>query len=604
MAAALALSPCVSSSEVLDLRTARVTVTHEGLSAEPEREVALPYHWDRANKGHAGQALFVVPFTLTKVPEQPWGIYFRRVGNTADIWLNGALLAKLGDTRRPNGDDFAKGPQYVGIPPGLLRQDNVFQIVIRADGGRRGGLAGLVAGPEAEVRGLYLQSFRWRISASMLVTMFSLLVGLVALALWVTQVDPTHLPAERRDSVYLAAGVAELCWALRVGDAAIEHPPLGWPWWGVIAAAAFAGWICCIALFCHHVAGWHRHRSMLWVKPGLGLLFASSVVCSSLSLVLLQEIWLTAWFAAANLLFAGYAVVYLQAAVRRGNPDTLLLAIAGILNVAMGVRDWVVIRTGGDLGAVTWIRYSSLLFGLVLGYIVISRFRQASRQSRDLMATLETRVLEKELALQRSYQQVEQLARAQERSSERVRILRDMHDGVGSHISSAIRQMQSGHGNDRELLQTLRDALDHLKLTIDTIHLPPGDVNALLASMRYRLQPRFKASGIELQWSVDRLPLVPRLESNALQQLQFMVFEALSNVLQHAQATVLRIEACAIDANLCLRIVDNGTGFDTRAPWRKGLLSLQERAAAIGATLSIDSEHGTTVVQILIRRDS
>ncbi|MGE3347514.1 MAG: sensor histidine kinase [Ramlibacter sp.] len=602
LAWALALLPTLLHAEVFELTTARAVVIQEGRALQAGQEVALPYHWDRVNHNRPGAATLEVPFALAQVPEEPWGVYFPRIGNTADVWLNGTLLARLGNTRAPNGEDYAKGPQYLAIPPRLLQESNVFRIHIRADGGRRGGLSTLWVGPEDEARELYRDAFQLRVFASMGVTIFSLLVGVVALALWATQSDPAHLHTERRDSVYLAAAVAELCWALRVGDVAIEQPPLGWPLWGVIVTAAFAGWICCIALFCHHVAGWHRHRSMHWVRPGLWALFGSSMLCSGLSLVLHQPLWLTAWLGLANLLFVGYAAAYLWGALRSRQTEWLLLAAVGTLNVAMGVRDWVAIRLSGDLGAVTWIRYSSVLFGVVLGYIVVTRFRAASRQSRDLMANLADRVSQKELALQLSYDRVEQLAREQERLSERARILRDMHDGVGSHISSAIRQLQSGKASQHEVLQTLRDSLDQLKLTIDAMNLPPGDVTALLANLRYRLAPRFAASDIELQWDVDLLAPVPRLDAHAMRQLQFMVFEALSNVLQHAQARVLRIEAGARDGGVELRIIDDGRGFDVQLPWRKGLMSLRERAVAIGAELSVTSQPGRTVVGVLIDR--
>ncbi|MBX3656648.1 MAG: histidine kinase [Ramlibacter sp.] len=599
---ALAWMPALVQAQVLELSTARVTVMPQGRAAQAAQSVALPYHWDRMNQSLAGEALFDVPFSLEQVPDEPWGVFFQRIGNTADVWLNGTLLARLGNTRVPNGDDYVKGPQYLPIPARLLQRDNVFRIHIRADAGRRGGLSALVVGPESEARERYAESFQMRVAASMVVTIFSLLVGGVALALWATQSDPALLHTERRDSVYLAAGVAELCWALRVGDVAIEQPPLSWPWWGVVATAAFAGWICCIALFCHHVAGWHRHPSMRWVGPGLWALFGSSVVCATLSFTLYQPLWLTGWLGLANLLFVVYAAVYLWGAVRQPRVEWRLLAGVGTLNVAMGVRDWIAIRLSGDLSAVTWIRYSSVLFGVVLGYIVVTRFRAASRQSRDLMTNLAARVSEKEAALQQSYARVEQLAREQERHSERSRILRDMHDGVGSHISSAIRQLQSGKASPQEVLQTLRDSLDQLKLTIDAMNLPPGDITALLANLRYRLAPRFAASDIELQWDVDLLDPVPRLDAHAMRQLQFMVFEALSNVLQHAQARVLRIEATALDGGVELRIIDDGCGFDVGLPWRKGLLSLRERAAAVDAQLSLASQPGRTVVGILIDR--
>ncbi len=174
-----------------------------------------------------------------------------------------------------------------------------------------------------------------------------------------------------------------------------------------------------------------------------------------------------------------------------------------------------------------------------------------------------------------------------------------MHDGVGSHISSAIRQLESGRATPEQVLHTLRDSLDQLKLSIDTMHLPTGDITALLANLRYRLEPRFKALDMELQWGVDLLASMERLDDKAMRHLQYMVFEAVSNVLQHAHATVLRIELRA-GTGVRLRVIDNGRGFDPERVKLAGLRSLRERAAIIGAQLHIDSVPGHTTVDIVL----
>ncbi len=588
----------------VEIKAAHASFSVDGSSTR--EDVQLPYHWDRAQRSRSGTADFEMTFPLP-VPTfeeagAPYGIYLERIGNTADIYLNGTLLAHLGNTGVPNADDFAKGPQYVAVPQQLLQGVNTLRVHLRADGGRRGGLSTVMVGPEAQVQPPYRKSFNVRVSASFVVTAISLLVGAIALALWLTQTDPLHLLDSRRDSVYLCAGVAEFCWALRVGDVAIEHPPLGWPWWGVVITAAFAGWICCIALFCHHVAGWHRHRGMAWFRGFMAVLFGSSIVASFLSFQLHQPLYLTLWLGVANAFFVVYGSVYLWTALRQPDTGRLLLACAGALNIVVGVRDWVAIRISGGYGVDTWIRYSSVLFGLALGYLVISRFRMATAQARDLRANLEERVLLKETELQQSYLKMETLAREQERVGERSRILRDMHDGVGSHISAAIRQLQSGKASSDEVLLTLRDSLDQLKLSIDAMNLPPGDVTALLANLRYRLEPRFAASDIELQWDVDLVEPIERMDGGGMRQLQFMVFEALSNVLQHAHASVLRIEARATEEGAVLRIIDNGQGFDTGQPLRKGLQSMRERAMAIGAVLSMASAPGRTMIEVRLDR--
>ncbi|RYF40187.1 MAG: histidine kinase, partial [Comamonadaceae bacterium] len=179
---------------------------------------------------------------------------------------------------------------------------------------------------------------------------------------------------------------------------------------------------------------------------------------------------------------------------------------------------------------------------------------------------------------------------------ERERILRDMHDGVGSHISAAIRQLQSGQASDAELLRTLRDSLDQLKISIDSIHLPVGDVGALMAGLRYRMEPRFTASGVALEWAMDDLRPLSGLDGPAMRQLQFLLFEAISNVLQHAHASVLRIEAAMVAGPvLRVSVIDNGQGFDAE---RITPRALSERARAIGAGLTVQSRPGCTVVRI------
>jgi signal transduction histidine kinase len=596
-AAACALLAMAAGAVTTELTQARATITVDGSTTVTQ--VVLPYHLDREQGTRAAQATFEVQFRIPKQVDEPYGLYLARVGNSAEIWLNDSLLAQLGDIRQGNAADYSKAPQYVSIPAQLLQPDNVIRIHVRADGGRRGGLSSLVVGPDDEVQPMFEVASRWRMSASMAVAIFSLLVGTLALVLWATQLE-AGAGSATRDSIYLSAGVAEFCWAMRVGDIAIEHPPLPWPAWGVVMTAAFAGWICCIAVFAHHAAGWHRQPSMVWMRIALATLFGSSILASSLAYMLHQPLFLTAWLGCANLCFIVYTGVYLVAALRTPATEKLLVGLAGALNVAVGVRDWIAIRISGDYSQSTWIRYSSVLFGLALGYIVITRFRAATAQAYDLLANLASRVSEKEQELSLSYARLDELGREQVRAAERTRILRDMHDGVGSHLSSAIRQLESGRADREHVLQTLRDSLDQLKLSIDAMHLPPGDVTALLANLRYRLEPRFAALDVELQWHVDELAVVRGFDGPAMRHLQFMVFEALSNVLQHARARVLRIEASASGSGALLRIIDDGCGFDVGRPLRQGLASMRERAAAIGAKLSLKSQPGRTVIEIVL----
>ena len=587
-----------SLANQLELRHAHVSVTVGQQTRE--QDITLPYHWDRHNPGQPGKAEFQFVFDLPSANRDPWALYIPKLGNAYEVWLNGMLIERQGDMALFNGADHSQMPHFVPISPGELQTSNHLVVRIRADVGRRGGLSRLLIGPQEEVHPVYRSKHFLHGTLSLMIAMFSLVVGLLALALWASQNNNQQSGWLNRDPLYLYAGLAEFFWAFGVGYAMFEDPPLPWPWWGLLPMMALGIWCCAMVLFCIEVAGWRDRPGVAGFRRGILTTLATGPLLGSWALAGGQPLALTLWYAAMGLAFSGFAVVFLRQALKASTWGHRMVAVAMMLNLVVGLRDLYVFRIEQDYAQITYLRFSSVLFGLTLAAIVITRFRQAQAQARELMTTMAQRISDKERELQHSFDQLELLAREQASAAERTRILRDMHDGVGSHISSAIRQLQSGQADPDELLQTLRDSLDQLKLSIDAMNLPPGDVTSLLANLRYRLEPRFAASGIELQWEVSELPHHPGLDTPAMRQLQFMVFEALSNVLQHAQAHRLTIEARPQEQGFRMRIIDDGRGFDTALPRRKGLQSMQERAQAIGARLSLQSRPGQTVVEITL----
>jgi signal transduction histidine kinase len=288
--------------------------------------------------------------------------------------------------------------------------------------------------------------------------------------------------------------------------------------------------------------------------------------------------------------------VFIAGSCLRPSVARVLISTAIAVTLVVGTRDWYVIRVSGAYGDISYLRYASVAFGLALLSIVVFRFRAASVQARQLLDTLATQLALREAELALTYGRIEHAATEHARTQERERILADMHDGVGTHLSAAIRQLQSGRARHEDLLDTLRDSLDQLKLSIDLTRLPSGDVGALLAALRYRLENRLTVLGLSFDWAVDELPLLPRLDERAIGLLQYFLFEAISNVLQHARASVLRVEARMDGAVLRLALIDDGKGFDaTRAP-----RALAERAQSLGARLTIESRPGRTQVRLEI----
>ena len=361
-------------------------------------------------------------------------------------------------------------------------------------------------------------------------------------------------------------------------------------------------------LFCLEVAGWQKRRSAIRLRRWLFFLVAITPLLVTLALVQNWPWLMTVTYLIEGLTFIVFGVWFFIGMLRQSSLPAKLLAGALLFNVAVGLRDIYVLRIDIDYVNFTWLRFSSVLFGATLSIIVLARFRLLSSQTRDLADTLTIRVRQKEQELTLAWAHSELLVRQQERDIERRNILRDMHDGVGSHISSAIRQLQSGKSNTSDVLLTLRDSLDQLKLSIDSMNQPVGDLNSLLANLRYRLEPRLKSTGIEMQWNVEQIPVVERLDANAMRQLQFLFFEIFSNIMQHAGASVVTLHAGLINNHfsadkeitpyIFMRVEDNGKGFDVRGTQQRGLLLMQQRAIALGCQLIVTSQPGLTGIEV------
>lgn len=194
--------------------------------------------------------------------------------------------------------------------------------------------------------------------------------------------------------------------------------------------------------------------------------------------------------------------------------------------------------------------------------------------------------------------------RAMERM--RLRIADDLHDDIGSELSSIAlesdliaRQLQPDGPQRARLLNvasTIRNAANNLRDVVWIVNPELDRVPDLVTRMRavagkmlVGLRYTIVSSGDPVDFSVD-------IEFK--RHVLMMFKEMLSNVLRHAGATHVRIEIEQKARRLRVCVRDDGVGFDTSARFEgRGLSSLHARAEAIGGTLTLESRPGagTTV---------
>jgi signal transduction histidine kinase len=159
---------------------------------------------------------------------------------------------------------------------------------------------------------------------------------------------------------------------------------------------------------------------------------------------------------------------------------------------------------------------------------------------------------------------------------------------AGAHYDQAIGQARSSLRDARRSMQALRyEAVDHHDL--------PAALRALVARAEGR-------PGLVVFGSIA--DAAPPWSSRAQSELLRMAQEAVTNALRHAQAQTLTVTWERTAEAWVLEVHDDGIGFGPgRGSDGMGLAILGERAARLGAVLSIESGPGRGTRIRVVRPD-
>jgi signal transduction histidine kinase len=219
---------------------------------------------------------------------------------------------------------------------------------------------------------------------------------------------------------------------------------------------------------------------------------------------------------------------------------------------------------------------------------------------RNMLATIVQRrqveSLSQQLKLQQS--QLQEAERERGVMSERQRLLRDMHDGVGASLISALKMIELGRMNLDEAAQVLRECLDDLRLVIDSLEPIDHDLVTLLATLRYRIGGRLERAGMAIEWEMTDVPPLHWLNAPQALEVLRIVQEALANILKHSRARRVRVSMALESAPgmgrvAALSVDDDGVGFDPNASTHgRGVKHMRHRARQIGGRFDIEAAPG------------
>lgn len=588
----LLVSTCVwaapASVPALTLRTAEAAPSGWDAAAPPATgwvPVTLPEDWSHRWPRHDGVVWYRLTWQQANA-DRPVGLLINQVTLADAVYVNGSLIHRDPSLVEPLSRSWIK-PQYFVIDAPTLRI-GTNSLLVRVSGlaNYQPGLGVVSVGAPSAVYAQYHIGWLIRYQLRLYNQAFFLAMGVVFLVLWLFR---------RRDMLYgwFAAST------LLIG---------AWDWnnvapstWPFGSTDAFQSWnmvfyvagTVALAVFLLRFCGkrWRRIEAVLWTYTGVVAL------CAAFAPHLLG-VWRFQLAAIDVALYFGVPSAFIGYALRKRQPDMLILALCLALPLLAIVHDvlrfFEVIRDRAYIASIT-APFTLVGMSVVLAY----RFAAAMRRVEDFNYQLRARVDSATARLSETLGREHRLALANAEIGARLNLVRDLHDGFGGSLVSAIAALEHGPAGvnpDARAVETLKTLRDDLHLVINaTTHAVGGGLLEPLESLRHRWSDRLDAAGIASHWrlaDIGRLQFPP---GNNLDVLRF-IQEALTNVLKHSGASEVHVDVDCQNATLRVEVRDDGSGFDPSSRSAgAGLASLASRAHRLNAELVIDTAPGCGV---------
>nr|WP_298930289.1 ATP-binding protein [uncultured Erythrobacter sp.] len=511
-------------------------------------------------------------FQLDAVPEAGLAILdIARVDNKSHF-ANGQLVSSRGSMALTEPTYRGNLVQIGQIPPAMLREGtNTVSIIALVASDREVFIAPPMLGDYADTTAKqswneFLQSDFRVITAALTLTL-ALLVGAVAAR-----------SSERRIALWLFALLAT--WGIYTTIPILSTFP-GGPWarsWSFAVSYLFLSicWPC-------FIDSWTR-KAWRYFQPFLIGLFLILAAFLGYEMLLSQT---ASSFAVGETVmnYAGTALVAVTV-IRLlwhfiTNPREERIwegALLLMLLFLSGMFLFDVISDGTNIG---YLQKSQPIILLALATAFFAGRFHLFRSAQQISALLQQKLYVREAELAEAHARETLLVREQAFGEERQRIMRDMHDGMGSQLMGMLLAARRGKAEPAKIAEGLQQVIDELRLMIDSMDSVGDSLGVALTGFRTRLQPRVEDAGFEFSWENRIADTLPTFAPRKTLQLFRIIQEAVTNALRHSGGDKIAIKIdCASSDNAMLEIEirDNGSGIAGPRLGGHGLENMQARA--------------------------
>ncbi|QLA79682.1 histidine kinase [Acidovorax sp. JMULE5] len=596
--------------------------------------VTLPDTWTTRWRAHGDSGWYRIDWERGCENGEPVALGIDGISVAGEVYSNGDLLWRDAFLVEPLSRSW-NVPRWWVLPESGL-QPEMNTVWVRAVGpvALGPGLRGVRLGDPSTVAAQHYRT-QWRQRTLYLIN--AVLCGMAGTLFLVVWALRHKTPA---GAAYGWFGLMALTWLLYLTTYLAYTQ---WPWPDAITRSRFSmvamvGYVLSACFFTLRFGGQRlpRVEQGLWALAAVGA-GTAVLVPDNIAGPWFGRVWQgSMWVFIANCLQFQWHAWRPQTEGRK--PLHMLLALCWLAVTALtvttlipGVDRWNVARN--------WAAFSGLLVislvMLLLGAQLMQRVRSVERFNRALTKGVTEARAELAQALAREHAHALERTRLQER----MQLAHDLHDGLGGSLMRSmalVEQAPQPLPNERaysqrlcrsrvraacepewlpqplpneRVLSLLKVLRDDLRQVIDQgssagAQVPDTPVQ-WAAPLRHRFTGIFDEMEVASHWD---MPLQWQGRPSALQCLSLtrLVEEALSNTIKHSRARHVHVQCTQPQRDvLCLRIEDDGVGFDVQAVQNAGvsvgMRSMAARAERMGGTLEVTSGAAGTVVSLVLR---
>ncbi len=548
--------------------------------------VALPHDWNALRPQKQGTTSYFIDFKLgTADVEALLAIYIPRIGNRYEVYVNDELIHTTGsltDTRQflTHKALLTKIPKtsvFVGI--------NSLKVLVAGEAARYAGLSSIYIGDFQTLN----QTFNDR---QLFQSFSSLAIVIICLFIAFMTIFYSYVSNNKH---FLLFGLGALAWALNNSYLLLTYFPYNYRIALFFYDFFYALGICLIFLTTAYTV---RIRAK-WFPT----LMIAYLYFSFFALVVYHDgypIARTVFLDGTVLLGIVSFLLFAKASYVNRKKRSVVVFIALLTALGLGVYDQLAIYHHADgFERLTYSRYAVILFIIANATSMAHQFIKINQFVNNSHSRMSGKLQTAKHNLQVTFNKKSQIDKKLTLQQERWRLMQDMHDGLGHRLISLQQAVQDPKQTGVSLNLMVKQTIDELRTTIQSINQPHDNVSFMLGDLRERLDFLCSQYKKQLQWSVDEMPTLSQIDELRVSSIEKILLELFTNIAKHSNATRVKLTATfTLHQAIVIVVEENGAGFNpqpaqgTQAAQQNqlGLLGIQRRAKEMMSTLQFEDD--------------